>query len=92
MQVHGPSQVHGPQGINAPHFTQRTSASQAASTAGAVDRLDISPAAQAASQAAESGGVRSELVNLIRGQITNGTYDTPEKMEVAMERLFDQMG
>ena len=92
MQVNGPLQVHGAQGINAPHFTQRTSASQATPTAGAVDRLDISPAAQAASQAAESGGVRGELVNLIRGQIANGTYDTPEKMEVAMERLFDQMG
>ena len=92
MQIHGPSQVHGPQGINPPHFTQRTPASQATSTTGAVDSVQISPAAEAASRAAESGGVRSDLVNLIRGQIANGTYDTPEKMDIALERMLDQMG
>ena len=43
-------------------------------------------------EAAESGGVRTDLVNLIRGQIATGTYDTPEKMDIAMERLLDQMG
>jgi len=31
-------------------------------------------------------------VNLIRGQIAAGTYDTPDKMNAAMERLLDQMG
>ena len=92
MQIQGPSQVHGAHGINAPHFAQRTPAAQATPTSGAVDRVDISPAAQAASQAAETGDVRNELVNMIRSQISAGTYDTPDKMEVAMERLLDQMG
>ena len=92
MHIHGSSQVHGPQGINAPHFPQRTPASQAPSTGGAVDRVEISPAAEAASKAAESGGVRNDLVNLIRGQIAAGTYDTPEKMNAALERMFDKMG
>jgi negative regulator of flagellin synthesis FlgM len=92
MQIHGPSQVHGPQGVNAPHFPQRTAASQATSAGGAVDRVEISPAAAAASKAAESGSVRNDLVNLIRGQIAAGTYDTPEKMDIALERMFDQLG
>lgn len=92
MQVHGPSQIHGPHSVNAPHFTQRAPESQATSASGAVDRVDISPAAEAASRAAESGGVRNDLVNLIRGQIANGTYDTPEKMDIALERMLDQMG
>ena len=92
MQIHGPSQVHGPQGINAPHFTQRTPASTATAASGGVDRVEISQAAEAAIKASETGGVRQELVNNIRSQITAGTYDTPDKMNAAMERLLDQMG
>jgi negative regulator of flagellin synthesis FlgM len=92
MHIHGPSQVHGPHGVNAPHFTQRTPASQATSAGAAVDRVEISPAAEAASKASEVGGVRHELVNLIRSQIAAGTYDTPEKMNAALEQMFDQMG
>jgi negative regulator of flagellin synthesis FlgM len=92
MHIHGPSQVHGPQAINAPHFTHRTQGSQAPAANPAVDRVEISPAAEAAVKASEAGGVRQDLVNLIRGQIAAGTYDTPEKMEIAMERLLDQIG
>ena len=85
MQINGPSQVHGAHGINAPHFTQRTPGSQATPAAGATDRVDISPAAEAAAKAAEAGGVRTDLVNSIRSQIAAGTYDTPDKMDIAME-------
>jgi len=92
MQIYGPSQVHGAHGVNAPHFTQRTQGATATPANVAVDRVDISPAAQAASRAAEAGGVRQDLVNLIRNQIAAGTYDTPEKMDIAMERLLDQIG
>jgi negative regulator of flagellin synthesis FlgM len=92
MQIHGPSQVHGAHGVNAPHFTPRTPASQTTSAPGAVDRVDISPAAAAASRDTETGGVRQDLVNLIRSQIASGNYDTPEKMDIAMERLLDQIG
>ncbi len=42
--------------------------------------------------AAEGGPVRHDLVNLIRRQIADGTYDTPEKMDVAMSRLLDEIG
>jgi negative regulator of flagellin synthesis FlgM len=92
MHINGPSQVHGPQAINAPHFTQRTQGSQAASGAASTDRVEISQAAEAAMKATEAGGVRHELVNQIRSQIAAGTYDTPDKMNAAVDRLLDQMG
>jgi negative regulator of flagellin synthesis FlgM len=92
MHIHGTSQVHGAQGINAPHFANRTQNTQAAPTSQAADRVEISAAAEAAMKASETGGIRHELVNLIRSQIAAGTYDTPDKMDVAMERLLDQMG
>jgi negative regulator of flagellin synthesis FlgM len=92
MHINGPSQVHGPQAINAPHFTQRTQGSQATSEAASTDRVEISQAAEAAMKATEAGGVRHELVNQIRSQIAAGTYDTPDKMNAAVDRLLDQMG
>jgi negative regulator of flagellin synthesis FlgM len=92
MHIHGPSQVHGPHGINAPHFTRQTSGAQAPASAQPADRVEISPAAEAAIKASEVGGVRQDLVNLIRSQIAAGTYDTPEKMDIALERLLDQIG
>lgn len=91
MQIQGTNQIHSPQGINAPHFPTKTAGTQS-TAAGKADRVDISPAANAAVEASESGRVRTDLVNLIRGQIAAGTYDTPEKMNLAMERLLDQMG
>jgi len=92
MQIHGPSQVHGPHSINPPHFTQRSQGSQAMSPSRPADRVEISPAAEAAIQAAEAGGIRHNLVNSIRSQIAAGTYDTPDKMNAALERLLDQIG
>jgi anti-sigma28 factor (negative regulator of flagellin synthesis) len=34
---------------------------------------------------------RSELVERIRRQIADGTYDTPEKLAVALERLLNRL-
>lgn len=92
MHIYGPSQVHGPHGVNAPHFTQRTQGTPATNNARGTDRVEISPAAQAASQAVDTHGIRTDLVNQIRSQIAAGTYETPEKMNVALERLLDQLG
>jgi negative regulator of flagellin synthesis FlgM len=92
MHVHGTNHVHGPHGINPPHMAHRVAGTKVNSASGPVDRVDISPAAEAAVEAAESGRIRHDLVNLIRGQIANGTYDTPEKMDIALERLLDEIG
>lgn len=92
MQIYGPSQAHGPHGINAPHFTQRAQGTQAPAANRGVDRVEISAAAQEASQAAEAGGIRHDLVNSIRNQIAAGTYETPEKMDAALTRLLDEIG
>jgi len=35
--------------------------------------------------------IRSELVERVRNEIAQGTYDTPEKMQIALERLFDRV-
>jgi negative regulator of flagellin synthesis FlgM len=85
----GPSQVHGPHGINAPHAPFR--AKPEAKTQAAGDQVTISPAAEAAIQAAETGAVRQDLVNRIRAEIAAGTYETPDKLDVALDRMLDEL-
>jgi negative regulator of flagellin synthesis FlgM len=36
--------------------------------------------------------IRHERVAEIRQQIAAGTYETPEKLEVALDRLLDELG
>jgi len=96
MQVHGPSQVHGAEGLKGPHFNQRAGGPQPSSatpsSAGPSDSLDISPAADAAAQAAESGTLRTDLVARVRQEIASGTYETPDKIDAALERMLDEIG
>ena len=36
--------------------------------------------------------VRQDLVSRVREEIRDGTYDTPEKLEAALDRLADRLG
>lgn len=92
MQIYGPAHLHGAQALGAPH-TSRLSASQASSQSAAIqDELQISDAGRLVDQARELPDVRQDLVNRIRSQIAAGTYETPEKLGVAMDRLLDEIG
>jgi len=90
MHVSGPGQVHGAQGVNPPHFNHKPS--KAAAAPQQVDQLDISPAARAASESQATDGVRTDLVNRLRSEIASGAYETPEKLDAALDRLLDQVG
>lgn len=61
-----------------------------------VDQLDLSPEAQALGQAIgadqPSSDIRTDKVAALRRAIAEGTYDTPEKMSLALDRLLDQIG
>ncbi len=35
-----------------------------------------------------SSGVRFELVNRIKAEIASGTYETPDKMDIALSRML----
>ena len=37
------------------------------------------------------GGIRLDLVARVRKEIAEGTYDTPEKLEAALERLIARL-
>lgn len=89
MHIYGASQLHGPQSLQGPHWN-RTSAP--APTAQPADQVEISAAAEAAVHAAEGGDFRAELVARVRSEIAAGTYETPQKLAVALDQLLDEVG
>jgi len=90
MQIHGPSQVHG---IKGPHTAPSSGARPSRPTSvGPKDQLDISPAAAAAASNAEGGEIRSDLVARVRSEIAAGTYETPEKLEAALDGFLNELG
>jgi negative regulator of flagellin synthesis FlgM len=89
----GLSKIHGPHGINAPHAPFRGQAAGGAEKAQAIgDRVTISPAAEAAIQATETAGIRQDVVSRVRAEIAAGTYETPGKLDSALDRLLDEIG
>jgi len=91
MQIHGPSHVHGPQAISAPHRTQAASAAPSTGALHGADQLDISHEAQLISQTLDLPEIRSDRVAELRAQIAAGTYETSEKLEIAVGRLLDEI-
>ena len=94
MQIHGPAQVHGTQGIKAPHHQPPAKAEQA-SASGAVqgaDKLELSEAGQIAARLAEIPDVRTDRVAEIRQAIADGTYESEEKLNAALDSLLDEIG
>lgn len=93
MHIHGTTQIHGPHGINAPHAPFRPQSADGKSVKGpCTDQVEISPAAQAAVDAAERGEMRQSLISRIRSEIAAGTYETPDKLNGAVDRLLDEIG
>ena len=73
----GPNCLEGPVSRRSPWWT--------APAAG-----DPSLNAPAIANKDEDRPIRRELVERVRREIAEGTYDTPERWEVALERLFRQ--
>lgn len=58
-----------------------------------VDQLDLSSDLSAvAGEAPTVEGIRFERVADIRRQIADGSYDTDEKLDLALDRLLDEIG
>ncbi len=99
MHVYGPTHLHGPQSVTAPHHGRELRGAPSAQGMPAGDELSIS---DAGSKAAEAAGlvdqvkhlpeVRQERIDQIRSQIASGTYETRQKLDLAVDRLLDELG
>ena len=104
MEINGVSPVSGPNQVNPVQSKTSESATSAAETKATTqpqDVVDVSAKETGAAQAADAmdttfsgvrvNGIRQDLVNRVRAEIAAGTYDTPEKLEIALERLLGKL-
>ncbi len=96
MQISGNFSVSG---VDVARTAGRSNApAQSAATPAAtiptpVDQLDLSPEALSSVSAQSSGEVfRSDKVASLREAISQGNYDTDEKLSVALDKFLDQLG
>lgn len=97
MQIYGPYRVSTAQAADTSSrpSASRTPAAGKPSTS-PVDQLDISSAAgevnrlTGASSTEGTSDIRVDRVADIRRQIASGSYDTPEKMDAALDKFLDQ--
>lgn len=93
MQIQGLNQLHGVQGIQAPNISRIHQADMTSAPAqlDTTDELHLSPAAEMAGRMSEIPDIRWERVNSIKAAIADGTYMTDDKLDIAMERLLDEI-
>jgi len=91
MQIQGPAHVHGAQPVNAPHANNRPTPPSASGPASSADEVTISQEANMLARISETPEARQARVDQIRAQIAEGRYDTNEKLDVAVDRLLDEM-
>ena len=91
MQIYGPTHVHGPQAIRAPHVTPPPEATRVDRATGGSDEVEISSAARLLDAVRNLPEIRQDRVREIREAIAEGTYETDEKLQIALERLLEEI-
>jgi negative regulator of flagellin synthesis FlgM len=90
MEIHGAGGAQGPQPIypRLAAFTIETGHTVGAQAPR--DQVEISPVGRMLDGVAQLPEIRHERVQEIRSQIAAGVYETPQKLELALERLLDE--
>ena len=95
MQIFGPYRVTSTQPNTPAQRSQPQKPAEGAAKASPTDQLDLSNNATSvnrvnATEVAGNGEIRIDRVAEIRRQIADGTYDTPEKIDAALDKFMDQ--
>ncbi|MGZ8993694.1 MAG: flagellar biosynthesis anti-sigma factor FlgM [Burkholderiaceae bacterium] len=91
MYVSGTHQLHAAQPLSSPHRTAPVQGNAPAGRAWGMDEVSISPEADLVSQVHQMPDIRADKVADIRAQIASGAYETDEKLNVALDRLLDEL-
>jgi negative regulator of flagellin synthesis FlgM len=93
MNIWGVTSTQGSQGIHALKSVDGAQGTQAAVQPGVAEVHDAVTMSVDAVRAAEStGDIRFDRVNAIRAAIADGSYETPEKLDLALDRLLERLG
>ena len=84
--------VHPPNATKGIEQIGKMQARQPAGEAtGVGDSLEISTAGKLAARIHDAGMVRTDLVERVRSEIADGTYETPERLDATVDRLLDDL-
>ncbi len=92
MEIHGAGGAQGPQPIYPRLAAFTIESGQTVQAQAPRDQVEISPLAQMLDGINQLPEIRHERVEAIRSQIASGVYETPEKLELALDRMMDEMG
>lgn len=91
MEIYGAGGAQGPQPIYPRLASFSVEAGQTVQAQAPRDQVEISPLGQMLDGIGDLPEIRHERVEEIRRQIAAGVYETPEKLEIALDRLFDEL-
>jgi len=80
--------------VRAPGRTEHTEPGRAAhaKTARGEDQVEVSPLAQYLRRLQELPSMRVDVIERVRADIDKGVYETPEKVDAAIDRLIEEEG
>jgi negative regulator of flagellin synthesis FlgM len=90
MNIFGVFSTQGTQGVGAVKGAEVTQTTAQQGVGEVHDAVTLSVDGVRAADAASD--IRFDRVNAIRAAIADGTYDTPERLDVALDRLLDRLG
>jgi negative regulator of flagellin synthesis FlgM len=91
MEVRGLSSASPPAPINRPESTPAVEELQAAGPVSPKDEVEISAVGKMLDDASRTPGIREQRLAEIKAAIEAGTYETPEKLELALARMVEQL-
>lgn len=92
MHVNGPSFAHGAHALGGPHrISQPAGPASSNHSTQIADELEISDAGQYLSEIKQTPDIRADRVRAIQAEIASGAYETQDKLDLALERLLDEI-
>jgi negative regulator of flagellin synthesis FlgM len=91
MQINGTGPIQGAERIDPTHATRSTEQATLPSGVGGSDEVSISQEAHLLSRINEMPDIRQDLVDQARAEIASGTYESQEKLDIAVANLLDEI-
>ena len=91
MEVRGVNSARPTAPVQRPEIAPANSEVAAARPAVVRDEVEISSAGKLLDDASRMPGVREQRLEQIKQAIEAGTYETPEKLEMALNRMLEKL-
>ena len=90
MKIRGPARMGGAKPIRS-STPLRPPAIQGTSSASKADRVEISEMAVFLEKLSRLPDIRQDKVDAVKAELARGTYETPEKLEKAINALLEDL-